>query len=256
MVLFAIWVLSPFVAVDEAYFEDSDMSNQADGRFKWDTFNSGAISDNTIKGVKLDHFMPKWDSLSRDNKQRPIIATANARIFKDESLLKTRLQESASSQITVIATWNDMGEGTGITRNYDYFAGGVWLEPDAFIKDILATQCSNYSASVPEIRSPRKRARARSVTVARFGHGHVYGSGSGSRSRIARFAGFSRLEVHFLFSAMRVRGPRARYISVFSWPNGGRAGPKIIGKVQPREWVSTRTRDHRDDRLAARYPEG
>jgi hypothetical protein len=57
--------------------------------------------------------------------------------------LKTRLQESADSQITVIATWNDMGEGTGITRNFDYFAGGAWLEPDAFIKDIRATQCSN-----------------------------------------------------------------------------------------------------------------
>jgi hypothetical protein len=133
--------VSPFIVVDEAYFQDSDMPNQADGRFKWDTFNSGAISDNTIKGVKLDHFMPKWDSLGRDHKG--VVATASDRIFKDESLLKMRLQESASSQITVIATWNDMGEGTGITRNYDYFAGGAWLEPDAFIKDIRATQCSN-----------------------------------------------------------------------------------------------------------------
>ncbi|HEY1536407.1 MAG TPA: DUF5010 domain-containing protein [Polyangiaceae bacterium] len=133
--------VSPFVAVDEAYFQDSDMSNQADGRFKWDTFSSGAISDNTIKGVKLDHFMPKWDALGRDHKGQ--VATATDRIFKDESLLKTRLQESAGSQITVIATWNDMGEGTGITRNYDYFAGGAWLEPDAFMKDIRATQCSN-----------------------------------------------------------------------------------------------------------------
>jgi hypothetical protein len=43
----------------------------------------------------------------------------------------------------VIATWNDMGEGTGITRNYDYYAAGEWLEPDAFLKDIRATQCSN-----------------------------------------------------------------------------------------------------------------
>jgi hypothetical protein len=133
--------VSPFVVVDEAYFQDDDMPNQADGRFKWDTFNSGAISDNTIKGVKLDHFMPKWDSLGRDHKGQ--IATATDRMLKDESLLKTRLQEAAGSQITVIATWYDMGDGTGITRNYDYFAGGAWLEPDAFIKDIRATQCSN-----------------------------------------------------------------------------------------------------------------
>jgi len=135
--------VSPFIAVDEAYFQDSDMPNQADGRFNWDTFRTGAISDNTIKGVRLDHFMVKWDSLSRDNRQRPIIATAGNRLYKDEALLKTRLQESAGSQIAVIATWNDMGEGTGINRNFDYFAGGAWLEPDAFIKDIRATQCSN-----------------------------------------------------------------------------------------------------------------
>ncbi len=133
--------VSPFIVVDEAYFQDSDMPNQADGRFKWDTFNSGAISDNTLKGVKLDHFMARWDSLGRDHKGQ--IASESDRIFKDEALLKERLQESASAQIAVIATWNDMGEGTGITRNYDYFAGGAWLEPDAFIKDIRASQCSN-----------------------------------------------------------------------------------------------------------------
>ena len=133
--------VSPFVVVDEAYFQDSDMPNQADGRFKWDTFNSGMISDQTLKGVKLDHFMARWDSLGRDHKGQ--IATESDRLFKDEALLKQRLQESASAQIAVIATWNDMGEGTGITRNYDYFAGGAWLEPDAFIKDIRASQCSN-----------------------------------------------------------------------------------------------------------------
>ena len=71
------------------------------------------------------------------------IATANDGLYKDETLLKARLADSASAQIAVIATWNDMGEGTGITRNYDYFAGGAWLEPDAFIKDIRASQCSN-----------------------------------------------------------------------------------------------------------------
>ena len=133
--------VSPFIVVDEAYFQDSDMPNQADGRFKWDTFNSGAISDNTIKDVKLDHFMARWDSLGRDHKGQ--VATESDRIFKDEALLKQRLQESAAAQIAVIATWNDMGEGTGVTRNYDYFAGNAWLEPDAFIKDIRASQCSN-----------------------------------------------------------------------------------------------------------------
>jgi hypothetical protein len=39
--------VSPFVVVDEAYFQDSDMPNQADGRFSWDTFRTGAISATT-----------------------------------------------------------------------------------------------------------------------------------------------------------------------------------------------------------------
>ena len=135
---FGVW---PFIVVDEAFFADPDMSNVADGRFNWDTFRTGQISEQTVKGVRIDHFMPKWDALGRDRKGQ--IASANDRIVKDDALLKMRLQESAGSQITTIATWNDMGEGTGITRNYDYFADGNWLEPDVFLKDIRAVQCAN-----------------------------------------------------------------------------------------------------------------
>jgi hypothetical protein len=40
----------------------------------------------------------------------------------------------------VIATWNDLGEGTGIHRNYDYYAGGRWLEPDHFMRLIRSSQ--------------------------------------------------------------------------------------------------------------------
>ena len=133
--------VSPFIVVDEAFFADPNMSNVADGRFNWDTFRTGQISEQTMNGVRIDHFMPKWDALGRDHKGQ--IATASDRLVKDDALLKMRLQESTGSQITTIATWNDMGEGTGITRNYDYFAGGNWLEPDVFLKDIRAVQCSN-----------------------------------------------------------------------------------------------------------------
>ena len=133
--------VSPFIAVDEAYFGDPDMPNVADARFNWDTFRTGEISDQTLNGVELTSFMPKWDALGRDHRGQ--VATASDRMVKDDSLLKQRLQEAKTSQLTVIATWNDMGEGTGITRNYDYFAGGQWLEPDVFLKDIRATQCSN-----------------------------------------------------------------------------------------------------------------
>ena len=133
--------VKPFVVVDEAYFADDNMPNVADGRFKWDTFQSGQISSQTLNGVRLDHFMPKWDSLGRDHKGQ--VASSADRLVKDDSLLEQRLGESNGSQITVIATWNDMGEGTGITRNYDYYSAGKWLEPDVFLKDIRAAQCSN-----------------------------------------------------------------------------------------------------------------
>jgi hypothetical protein len=144
--------VSPFIVVDQAFFADPNMINQADSRFVWNTFSCGAgstgscvpgklMSESTMNGVKLDQFMVKWDSLGRDDPGH--IATQNDQLFKDESLLKQRLIDSASAQLAVVATWNDLGEGTGIERNYDYYANGAWLEPDAFIMDIRASQCSN-----------------------------------------------------------------------------------------------------------------
>jgi hypothetical protein len=41
----------------------------------------------------------------------------------------------------MIATWNDLGEGTGIEHNYDYYAEGAWLPPNAFMQRIRASQC-------------------------------------------------------------------------------------------------------------------
>jgi hypothetical protein len=43
----------------------------------------------------------------------------------------------------LLETWNDLGEGTGITRNYDYYDQGAWLTPDAFMNAIRSSQCSN-----------------------------------------------------------------------------------------------------------------
>ncbi len=144
--------VKPFLAVDDGYY-DSAMNGVSDARFKWDTFQCGGagangscvankqLSESNLNGVKLDHFMVKWDSLGRD--QAGHIATSSDLLVKDDSLLKQRLADSASAQLAVIATWNDMGEGTSINRNYDYYVGGQWLEPDVFLKDLRAAQCSN-----------------------------------------------------------------------------------------------------------------
>jgi len=144
--------VSPFIVVDEAFFDDPDMPNQADSKFRWWTLNCDtassdscvpgkAMSESTLHGVKLDHFMVKDDSLGRDHAGQ--IAGPNEGIVKDDSTLKLRLQDSSGAQLADIATWNDLGEGTGIERNYDYYWAGQWQEPITFMKAIRAAQCSN-----------------------------------------------------------------------------------------------------------------
>jgi hypothetical protein len=131
----------PFVAADSAYFQDAAMNDAADARFTWDTLRSGRKSRTTMKGVTLDHFMVKWDALGRDSPGA--IATSNDRILKGPALLDQMLASSEDANIAVVATWNDLGEGTGIERNYDYYAEGAWLPPHAFMGRTRAAQCAD-----------------------------------------------------------------------------------------------------------------
>jgi len=131
--------LLPFVAVDSAYFQDTGMNEAADARFTWDTLRAGRKSRTTMKGVTLDHFMVKWDALGRD--APGAIATSADRILKGPALLDQMLASSEDANIAVVATWNDLGEGTGIERNYDYYAEGAWLPPHAFMMRTRAAQC-------------------------------------------------------------------------------------------------------------------
>src|SRR6266540_3363065 len=133
--------LLPFVAVDNAYFQDTTMATVADARFTWDTIASRTKSRATMNGITLDHFMVKWDSIGRDSPGA--IATSTTRIVKGTALLDQMLASSRDAQIAVIATWNDLGEGTGIERNYDYYAEGSWLAPTAFMGRTRADQCTD-----------------------------------------------------------------------------------------------------------------
>ena len=132
--------VSPFVAVDVAYFQDPTMPTVADSQFTWNTLTSGTMSHSTLGGVTLDHFMVKWDPLGRD--EPGAIATAADHILKGTDLLTSRLTQSQDASIAVIATWNDLGEGTGIERNYDYYIGGAWSPPTAFMGLTRAAQCA------------------------------------------------------------------------------------------------------------------
>jgi hypothetical protein len=130
--------VAPFVAVDSAYFEDPAMPMVADSEFIWDTFQHG-VSHFDLQGVAHDHFMVKWDSLGRDAPGQ--IATAKDLIVKGTDLLQKALDGSTADDLAVFATWNDLGEGTGINRNYDYYVDGQWLAPDGFMSILRSAQC-------------------------------------------------------------------------------------------------------------------
>ncbi|HXB96918.1 MAG TPA: hypothetical protein VNZ54_02625, partial [bacterium] len=61
-------------------------------------------------------------------------------VVKDGALLKRILDRTKDDDILVIATWNDLGEGTGINRNYDYYFDGQWQAPNYFMGLIRASQ--------------------------------------------------------------------------------------------------------------------
>jgi hypothetical protein len=63
--------------------------------------------------------------------------------LKGTALLDQMLASSNDAQIAVVATWNDLGEGTGIARNYDYYADGAWLPSTAFMGRTRAAQCAD-----------------------------------------------------------------------------------------------------------------
>jgi len=133
--------VTPFVAVDTAYFQDPDMRGVADSQFTWNTLRTGMRSRSILNGVTLDHYMVKWDPVGRD---RPgAIASASDGIIKGTGLLADRLASSQDAAVAVIATWNDLGEGTGIERNYDYYVAGSWAPPTAFMNVTRAAQCSD-----------------------------------------------------------------------------------------------------------------
>ena len=63
--------------------------------------------------------------------------------FPFSSKLKRLLNETHDSDLVVLATWNDLGEGTGINRCYDYYWGDQWQRPTHFMELIRASQEGN-----------------------------------------------------------------------------------------------------------------
>jgi hypothetical protein len=136
--------VTPFVDVDAGF----GPTPSADAQFVWDTFatfpKTGsylASATTATAHLTFGSAMVKWDSLGRDNPGA--IATSANRMFKGPDILQTVLTGSVNANLLLLETWNDLGEGTGITRNYDYYHQGRWLAPDAFMSLIRSAQCSN-----------------------------------------------------------------------------------------------------------------
>jgi len=134
--------VTPFVMVDHGY----GATTSGDGQFVWDTFTSDPSTHldtetTATGGLTFDSAMVKWDSLGRDDPG--VIATAQTLIVKGPEILTQVLGASVGANLLLLETWNDLGEGTGITRNYDYYENGSWLAPSVFMDAIRASQCSN-----------------------------------------------------------------------------------------------------------------
>jgi hypothetical protein len=133
---------SPFLCVDSAYFADPRLESLADASFKWFTFDlPQKRSRSTLNGHVIDHAMVRWDSVGRDRPGE--LAAPDDLLVKDSELLEQVLHDSSDAELLVLATWNDLGEGTGINRNYDYWVGGSWLSPEHFMRKVRVSQSNS-----------------------------------------------------------------------------------------------------------------
>jgi hypothetical protein len=129
----------PFVDVDIAFFDDPAMSDVADSRFKWMTFDIPQRRYRSqLGGHVIDHAMVRWDATNRDRPGQ--LATKYDRCVKGGQILERVLRDSQDAELLVLATWNDLGEGTGVGRNYDYYVDGRWLPPHYFMQLIRNSQ--------------------------------------------------------------------------------------------------------------------
>jgi hypothetical protein len=74
---------------------------------------------------------------------------------KGSEILEQVLLESSDAELLLLESWNDLGEGTGIHRNYDYWANGSWLSPEHFMRKIRVSQSMESYRSVHRYREKR-----------------------------------------------------------------------------------------------------
>ena len=142
--------VTPYLVVDDAFFADPDMVNVADSRFRWDSLAGNfrapddtvtvdhGLATSRMKKHSLSNAFVRWDSLGRDGGG----AFAD-RLIKGPQVLQDVLSRTHDDDSLLIATWNDLGEGTGINDSYDYYYRGQWLSPDYFMDLVRKDNCRN-----------------------------------------------------------------------------------------------------------------
>lgn len=137
--------VTPYVVIDIGFSYGS--ATVADNQFVWNTLSSpyvpaANLSTYTNNGVTADLAMVKWDPTQRDNGSNAIAnpTCEGTTLIKNDSLLQSILSRTTNDTFLTLATWNDLGEGTGINRNYDYYVDGQWEPPNYFMNDIRHSQ--------------------------------------------------------------------------------------------------------------------
>ena len=135
----------PFVVQDQGFAPDSN----TDITFQWDPLgNIDRISKSEgAQGFKLLHVLPKFDAMGRSHPGALAGAFENApdndyRVIKDFTLLRSALANANGYDLMSIGTWNDLGEGTGVGRNYDYAIKGNIVTPLYFMNIMRKIQCT------------------------------------------------------------------------------------------------------------------
>ena len=134
---------TPFVSLDIAFAG----GGWQDAYFHWDTFTDpGHVKLFTQGNVTTGHAMVKWDSMGRDVPGQ-VAREANDtdhlyRMHKGGEILAQVMGETGEGvEVLTLATWNDLGEGTGMARQYDLWYQGQWLPPHFFMNITRNAQC-------------------------------------------------------------------------------------------------------------------
>jgi len=170
--------VTPYVVIDIGF--SYGQATVADNQFVWNTLQSpyvtNYISTYTNAGITADLAMVKWDPLGRDDGGSNAVATnysggyssANG-VIKDDSYLKAALSSTTSATFLTLATWNDLGEGTGLNRCYDYYVNGQWMPPDYFMKDIRHSQsqvtCAATNTPTNTVTGPQSPTATPTMTM-------------------------------------------------------------------------------------------